>query len=147
LTSCYLNSREIIPMPSAMHHISAASLLGASLPYQWPGAMVKPLRAALESFWLRVTDPEAYLKLTQGFVGRPITPEERREFLARDAVADIAILTALIDRRALDNDELAGIDAPCLLYCGESDPYPLFFSLVFFFFGFSHRFNQHYRDR
>jgi pimeloyl-ACP methyl ester carboxylesterase len=98
-------------------------ILGGISPYRWPEAMVAPLRAALEAFRLCLTDPEAYLKSTEAFFGRPLTDEERRESLARDVEGDIAILTALVNRQPLTNDELAGITAPCLLYCGDEDPY------------------------
>ena len=98
-------------------------ILGGISPYRWPEAMVEPLRATLEAFRLRLTDPEAYLKLTEGFFRRPLTPEERRELLARDAEADIALLSALINRRPFTDQDLTGIAAPCLLYCGDKDPY------------------------
>jgi pimeloyl-ACP methyl ester carboxylesterase len=98
-------------------------VLGGISPYRWPDVMVEPLRATLEAFRVRLTDPEAYLKLTEDFFKRSLTAEERREFLARDVEADIALLSALINRRPLTNEELAGINAPCLLYCGDEDPY------------------------
>jgi len=109
----------------AVRHASrfASFILGGISPYRWPEAMVAPLRGALEAFRLRLTDPEAYLKSTEAFVGRPLTAEERRESLARDVKGDIAILTALVNCRPLTDDELAGIAVPCLLYCGEEDPY------------------------
>jgi pimeloyl-ACP methyl ester carboxylesterase len=109
----------------AVRHASRCGsfILGGISPYRWPEAMVAPLRAALEAFRLRLTDPEAYLKQTEAFFGRPLTAEERRESLAHDVEGDIAILTALVNRRPLTDDELAGITAPCLLYCGEDDPY------------------------
>jgi pimeloyl-ACP methyl ester carboxylesterase len=109
----------------AVRHASRFNgfILGGISPYRWPEVMVEPLRATLEAFRLRLTDPEAYLKLTEGFFKRPLTAEERRELLAKDAEADIAILSALVNWRPLTNDELAGINVPCLLYCGDEDPY------------------------
>ena len=109
----------------AVRHASRfySFILGGISPYRWPEAMVAPLRGALEAFRLRLTDPEAYLKSTEAFFGRPLTAEERRESLARDVQGDIAILTALVNYRPLTDGELAGIAAPCLLYCGEDDPY------------------------
>jgi len=109
----------------AVRHASRFSgfIFGGISPYRWPDAVIGPLIAARDAFRLRLNDQEAYLKLTEGFFGRPLTPEERRESLARDAEADIALLTALIDRRPLTNDDLAGIAVPCLLYCGSEDPY------------------------
>ncbi len=109
----------------AVRHASRFSsfILGGISPYRWPEVMVEPLKAALDSFRLRLTDPEAYLKLTEGFVGRLLSEEERQESLARDVEADIALLNALINRQPLTNTELAGINVPCLLYCGEEDPY------------------------
>jgi pimeloyl-ACP methyl ester carboxylesterase len=109
----------------AIRHASrfGSFILGGISPYRWPEVMVGPLRAVLEAFRLRLNDPEAYLKSTESFVGRPLTAAERRESLARDVEGDIAILTALINHRPLTSDELAGIAAPCLLYCGGDDPY------------------------
>lgn len=98
-------------------------ILGGISPYRWPEAAIEPLIAARDAFRLRLTNPEAYLKRTEGFLGRPLTAEERHESLARDAEADIALLSALIDRRPLTDDDLAGITVPCLLYCGDRDPF------------------------
>ncbi len=114
-----------IGLDLAVRHASRfdSFILGGISPYQWPEAMIRPLREALEAFRLRLTDPEAYLKLTEDFVGRPLTLEDRHGFLSRDVEADVALLTALINRQPLNNEELAGIIAPCLLYCGEEDPY------------------------
>jgi pimeloyl-ACP methyl ester carboxylesterase len=114
-----------IGLDLAVRHVSRFSgfILGGISPYRWPEVMVEPLRATLEAFRLRLTDPEAYLKLTEDFFKRPLTAEERREFLAKDAEADIAILSALINWQPLTDDELTGINVPCLFYCGDEDPY------------------------
>lgn len=98
-------------------------ILGGISPYRWPEVMIKPLTTALDDFRLRLTDPEAYLELTEKRVGRSLTREECDEALARDVKADIAILSALINRHPLTDDDLNGIDVPCLLYCVDKDPY------------------------
>jgi pimeloyl-ACP methyl ester carboxylesterase len=85
--------------------------------------MVAPLRQAREAFHLKLIDPEAYLRLTQNFVGRPLNAQERQKYLDQDVGPDIALLTGLIERRPLSNADLARITTPCLLYCGQADPY------------------------
>jgi len=49
--------------------------------------------------------------------------ETARQALAGKSEADVAILSALIDRRPLTDDELARIDVPCLFYSGDKDPF------------------------
>lgn len=48
---------------------------------------------------------------------------EARKALAGKSEADVAVLDALINRQPLTNDELEGIDVPCLFYCGDKDPF------------------------
>ena len=48
---------------------------------------------------------------------------EARKALAGKSEADVAVLNALINRQPLTDDELAGINAPCLFYCGDKDPF------------------------
>jgi pimeloyl-ACP methyl ester carboxylesterase len=48
--------------------------------------------------------------------------EVRREYIGKNK-ADVAVLSALINRRPLTVDELSGIDVPCLFYCGDKDPF------------------------
>lgn len=46
-----------------------------------------------------------------------------REALTGKSEADVALLSALIDRQPITDDELSGIDIPCLFYCGDKDPF------------------------
>ncbi|UCD09318.1 MAG: alpha/beta fold hydrolase [Dehalococcoidales bacterium] len=48
--------------------------------------------------------------------------EARNEF-AGNSEADVAILDALVNHQPLTDDELTGIDVPCLFYCGNKDPF------------------------
>jgi pimeloyl-ACP methyl ester carboxylesterase len=45
------------------------------------------------------------------------------EALKGTSQPDVAILSALLNRQPLTDEELAGIDVPCLFYCGDKDPY------------------------
>jgi len=114
-----------IGLDLAIHHATRfdSFIFGGISPYQWPEKMIRPLRETIEAFRLRLTNPEAYLKSTEVFLKRPLTPEDRRQILSRDVKADIAILSALVQRTPLTNEELAKIAVPCLFYCGEEDPY------------------------
>ncbi len=109
----------------AIHHGKRFNcfIFGGISPYQWPEKVVRPLREALEAFQLRLIDPVAYLKISEEFFKRPLTPEDRRQLLSHDVRADIGILSALVKREPLTNQELANIAAPCLFYCGEEDPF------------------------
>jgi pimeloyl-ACP methyl ester carboxylesterase len=92
-------------------------------PYSQPEAMVKTNKDAREMVKLLLIDPEAYFRSVESFFRRPITPAERDRWLAMDAKAGIAVLTSLLDDPPLTDQDLEKISAPCLVYCGELDPF------------------------
>ena len=96
-------------------------ILGGMTPYGWPEAMVKAVSVSIELFKLLLTDPEAYMLRMERLLGRSLTPEDRNEFLAKDTEAHVAVLTSLLDEPPLTDQDLAGILAPCLVFCGELD--------------------------
>jgi pimeloyl-ACP methyl ester carboxylesterase len=92
-------------------------------PYRLPDAMAKASQNIKEMMSLLLTDREAYLKGVERFFMRPLTPSEKERWLARDAKADIALMDSLLYSPPLTDHELENIPIPCLLYCGELDPY------------------------
>jgi pimeloyl-ACP methyl ester carboxylesterase len=98
-------------------------ILGGMTPSAWPEEMVKAIRISIDLFRLRLSDPDAYLERMETLVGHPLSPAEREDLLARDAMASIASQEALLDRAPLTEGQLAAIKVPCLVYCGEQDPF------------------------
>ncbi len=98
-------------------------ILGGMTPYQWPEEMVKAMNISIEGFKLLRTDPEAYMQWMENLLGRPLTPEDRSEFLSRDPEASIAMQTAFLNTPSLTDQDLAGILVPCLVFCGDLDPF------------------------
>jgi pimeloyl-ACP methyl ester carboxylesterase len=76
-----------------------------------PGQQIRMLRS----------DPEAFLRSREQQLGRPLTPEEKKEELANDPKALAALMVNFRDAATLNNKELLGILLPCLLYAGEND--------------------------
>ena len=97
-------------------------ILGGMTPGPWPEEMVKALNISVELVKLRQTDPEAYFVQMERLLGHSLTPEEKSEHLARDAEAGIIALPHH-DESVLTDRDLAGISVPCLLYCGDLDPF------------------------
>ncbi len=98
-------------------------ILGGMTPYAWPDEMVKAVNISIDLFRLRLSDPDAYLERMEHLAGHPLTAEERAGFLERDAEASIAAQEAILARPPLTDAQLAAIPAPCLVYCGELDPF------------------------
>jgi len=98
-------------------------ILGGMTPYGWPEAMVKAVNIVIDGYKLLLTDPEAYILRMERLLGRSLTHEDRNEFMAGDTEARIAVLTSLLDGSALTDQDLAGILVPCLVFCGELDPF------------------------
>ncbi len=98
-------------------------ILGGMTPYTWPETMVKAVKISIELYRMLLESPELYLMRMSQMLGRPLTPEDREHFLNQDAEARIAGLTSLIDGPALTDQDLATISTPCLIYCGEQDPF------------------------
>ncbi len=98
-------------------------ILGGMTPYEWPDEMVKAINISIEGYKLLRTDPEAYIQWMENLLGCSLSPEERSELLARDAEASITMQSGLLDTLPLTNQDLAGIPVPCLVYCGDLDPF------------------------
>jgi pimeloyl-ACP methyl ester carboxylesterase len=109
----------------ALHHAERfpSFILGGMTPYAWPETMVKAVNVSIELYRMLLAEPEQYLFRMERLLGRPLTPEDREYFLTQDAEARIAGLTSLIDGPVLTDQELAGISTPCLVFCGELDPF------------------------
>ncbi|OGO39364.1 MAG: hypothetical protein A2147_10440 [Chloroflexi bacterium RBG_16_57_8] len=109
----------------ALHHPERfhSFILGGMTPYAWPDTMVKAVNISIELYTLLLAEPEQYLFRMERLLGRPLTPEDREHFLSQDAEARIAGLSAMIDGPVLTDEDLAGIGTPCLVYCGDQDPF------------------------
>jgi pimeloyl-ACP methyl ester carboxylesterase len=59
----------------------------------------------------------------EGLTGRQLSLEDREELLSRDAEASISAQEALLARPPFTDRDMAGIQKPCLVYCGELDPF------------------------
>ena len=92
-------------------------------PYEFPEEMTKTSRASIDLWRLLLTDPESYLKGVESFFGRSMTPAENDRWLAQDAEAGIAVMESIQQGPPLTDQELESISVPCLLYCGELDPF------------------------
>jgi pimeloyl-ACP methyl ester carboxylesterase len=98
-------------------------ILGGMTPGTWPEEMVKAFNISIELVKLRRTDPEAYFKQMEQILGHSLTPEEKSEYLARDIEAGNTVPMSYHNEPVLTNEELAKISVPCLLYCGNLDPF------------------------
>jgi len=109
----------------ALHHPDRffSFILGGMTPYAWPETMVKAVKISIELYRMLLESPELYLMRMSQMLGRPLTQDDREHFLNQDAEARIAGLTALISGPVLTDEDLAGISKPCLIYCGELDPF------------------------
>jgi len=98
-------------------------ILGGMTPGRWPEEMVKAVSISIELVKLRRTDPEAYFIQMERMLGHSLSPEEKAGLLARDTEGGDDELTPHSDESALTDHDLAGISVPCLLYCGDLDPF------------------------
>jgi len=98
-------------------------ILGGVTPYEWPEEMEIAVKTVIRSYELKLKDPEAYVSEMEEMMGKTFTEKETAELLAGDTEAGIAVLTSLINWPPLSDEELAGITAPCFLYCGDQDPF------------------------
>jgi pimeloyl-ACP methyl ester carboxylesterase len=98
-------------------------VLGGITPYAWPETMVRAVQISIDLYKMLIASPELYLLRMQRLMGRPLTSAEREHFLNQDAEGRIAGLSAQIEGPFLTNEDLAKIKVPCLLYCGEEDPF------------------------
>jgi pimeloyl-ACP methyl ester carboxylesterase len=67
-------------------------------------------------------DRQAALTGREKELGRPLTSEEKAEFLAIDPEALLALRSALAVMPELNKQYLSAISRPCLIYCGDADP-------------------------
>ena len=98
-------------------------ILGGMTPGPWPEEMVKAVNISIELTKLRRTDPEAYFVQMERLLGHSLTPEEKSTYLSRNAETSLTELTPHSDESVLTEENLAGISVPCLLYCGDLDPF------------------------
>jgi pimeloyl-ACP methyl ester carboxylesterase len=100
-------------------------ILGGMTPCAWPDEMVRAINISIGLFKLRISNPEEYLQRMEALTGHELTPDDREELLSRDAEGSIAAQEALLARPPLTTQQLATIPAPCLVYCGDLDPFHL----------------------
>jgi pimeloyl-ACP methyl ester carboxylesterase len=109
----------------AVHHPDRfrSFILGGMTPGPWPEEMVKAMEISRELVKLRRTDPEAYFTRMEQMLGHSLTPAEKSELLSRDSGAEMESMTPRRQESALTDRDLAAITVPCLLYCGDQDPF------------------------
>ena len=109
----------------ATHHAERfqSFVLGGMTPYAWPETMVKAVNISIDLYKLLLAEPEQYLFRMEKMLGRPLSQEDKDHFLAQDAEGRIAGLSSLINGSVLSDEDLAGITTPCLLFCGDQDPF------------------------
>jgi len=109
----------------AVHHADRffSFILGGMTPGPWPEEMVKASNISAELVKLRRIDPEAYFVQMESLLGHALAPEERAALLARDVGIGDADPKPHSDESALTDHDLLGISVPCLLYCGDLDPF------------------------
>lgn len=109
----------------ALHHADRfySVVLGGMTPYAWPEAMVKSVQISIDLYRMLIESPELYLLRMSQMLQRPLTPEDKEHFLNQDAEARIAGLSAMISGPVLTDQDLAQIKTPCLIYCGDQDPF------------------------
>jgi len=97
--------------------------LGGMTPGAWPEEMVKALEISAELAKLQKTDPEAYFVKMESLLKRSFTSEEKSKYLEEYTGSDITSPMQYHKKSTLTDEELAGISVPCLLYCGDLDPF------------------------
>jgi pimeloyl-ACP methyl ester carboxylesterase len=95
-------------------------ILGGITPYAWPEAEFKPFRQRIEALKRQIAEPQSALIERERSLGRSLTPQERNTWLG-DARSQVSLMTAMLGWPPLDDNDLAGISAPCLVFCGELD--------------------------
>jgi pimeloyl-ACP methyl ester carboxylesterase len=108
-----------------LHHADRfySFVLGGMTPYAWPEAMVKAVQISIDLYRLLIESPELYLLRMSQMLRRSLTPEDRDHFLNQDAEARIAGLSAMISGPVFTDQDLAQVKTPCLIYCGDQDPF------------------------
>ena len=98
-------------------------MLGGMTPGPWPEEMRRAVDISIALVKLRQSDPEAYFEQMERLLGHPIAPEDKSVYLQRDANAEIEEQHSHKDELALAPHDLETITSPCLLYCGDQDPF------------------------
>ena len=98
-------------------------ILGGMTPYEWPEEMVRAINISIEGYKLLQTDPDAYIEWMENLLKRTLSPEEKSDLLSRNAESSASMQSGLLDTPPLTNEELSRIPVPCLIYCGDQDPF------------------------
>jgi pimeloyl-ACP methyl ester carboxylesterase len=98
-------------------------ILGGMTPFEWPEAMIQAINISIEGYKLLETDPDAYIEWMENLLKRTLTPEEKNDFLSRNAESSASMHSGILDTPPLSNEDLSRIPVPCLIYCGEQDPF------------------------
>jgi pimeloyl-ACP methyl ester carboxylesterase len=94
-------------------------ILGGNNPYSKDEALSQFMR---ETMQLLIADHEGFIRRMEQMIKRPLTLEERNEYLAADGKAYIAAYDGNDTALILTNEELSNISVPCFVFCGELDP-------------------------
>jgi pimeloyl-ACP methyl ester carboxylesterase len=92
-------------------------------PYGFPDAMVKMTLEAAAPFRLLKSDPDEAVRRREKLFGITFTQDQRKAFLANDGEAVVAMLEAQFEVAPLTDTDLGSISQPCLVFCGELDPF------------------------
>ena len=98
-------------------------VLGGASPYVFPEAMTKAFEDGIEGFGTLSVSREEYVLRRERVLGRPLTAEEKDASAAWDAKALVAVMTSVLDMPPLNPHDLSKISVPCLVYCGDADPF------------------------
>lgn len=109
----------------AAHHPERfkSFIFGGVSPYPWPDEMLLAVKTVIESYKLKLSDPDAYVKQMENMLCKTFSPEERDQFLSGNTEADMAVMESLLEWLPLNNEQLYAITTPCFVYCGEEDPF------------------------
>jgi pimeloyl-ACP methyl ester carboxylesterase len=98
-------------------------ILGGMTPYEWPEEMIQAINISMEGNKLLQTDPDAYIEWMENLLKRTLTPEGRKELLERNRDSSASMQSGLLDTPPASNEDLSRISVPCLIYCGDQDPF------------------------
>ena len=98
-------------------------MLGGMTPGKWPQEMIQAVKLSADLAKLRRVDPEAYFKEMERLLGHPLNEPDRKELLAKDSGGGSNEQTVEHESPGLSDEDLERITVPCLLYCGDQDPF------------------------
>jgi pimeloyl-ACP methyl ester carboxylesterase len=96
-------------------------IFGGSSPYPPNEAAIKGREMIIEMMKLAIKDPQAYIKRREQSFGRALTPQERKDQLAGDPEAGLALMSNPDNYPTFSNHDLSLISVPCLFFCGDLD--------------------------